>query len=913
MKKGAWVTEGFEAFSQGTMGNGGQNLYVSAAGVLQRIFHYDVNLDGKPDLLFACSQSMNERPHLHIYPDFPNGERVELPSEGTFDGVFADLNGNGYDDLIVACQNNGVHGDTTSVIYYGSPDGLTERYRMELPAPSSVGVCVGDFNGDGRPDLAFLSCIGMIRVFYQQERGISPAEFTDYPITVQFAVAEDLDGDGYCDLLLKDSIGRSMILFGGPEGLSVENMVELGTFFEQRNVFQSTSTFQNIRMFYQWRPNVVKLRGQTYLFIMEGDTAAFYTCAPDRSITKVFSIECPNAVAAVAADFTGNGYEDLAIAVYLEKEQEADCRLYLGKESGLCTDSFVKIPVIGAANLAVLDLNGPVLLVNRMSEWIQLETLSPIFRFDREGNYEKIHEVIAGDCTRILQGYPQGRENPAYLAVMNHKMNRGEGHENIYIYLGSDEDYSPKRRIELPGNSAVQGEMVDFFDTGRPSVLVVNCFEDAPYRDHGSYIYTQDEKGFDPDRKVNLKTLHSHGAAVGDFRRSGYLDIAVGGFENREILIFHGSKDGFSDDNCSKVILGGPEGLHKIEKIPLGMWTDEMKISPEDTERLEKYGGVRWMLSADLNGDGWLDLVISEICGPKCFILWGGPEGFSWENRQELLVDGTAYAAVADLNGNGYPDLIISSHQSIRKNVKQEAYITVYWGGPEGYQEHRKMQLPVTCANSVTVGDYNGNGSLDIYATAYNNSRFRDILSHLYLGDHGDYSTRRVQYLFNHSGCGCVSGDFNGDGYTDLAVAGHKAYGNHASTSFIFWGGPDGLSEERKTALPVFGPHGMPTVDPGNIMDRGPREFYTSPVKEITGTVSSLSWEGECTSTSWVELQIRAAATEDTLSDTPWTDVENGADISALGLTGFVQYRLALCAKCSCGTPRIQKVTVTIE
>ena len=38
--------------------------------------------------------------------------------------------------------------------------------------------------------------------------------------------------------------------------------------------------------------------------------------------------------------------------------------------------------------------------------------------------------------------------------------------------------------------------------------------------------------------------------------------------------------------------------------------------------------------------------------------------------------------------------------------------------------------------------------------------------------------------------------------------------------------------------------------------------------------------------------------------------VESGADIAALGLSGAVQYRLALCAKCSCGTPRITKVEV---
>ena len=280
------------------------------------------------------------------------------------------------------------------------------------------------------------------------------------------------------------------------------------------------------------------------------------------------------------------------------------------------------------------------------------------------------------------------------------------------------------------------------------------------------------------------------------------------------------------------------------------------------------------------------------------------------ERMQTLQTDGTASAAVADLNGNGYPDLILAQHMSSRKTVRQESYITVYWGGPDGYCENRKMQLPASCANSVTVGDYNGNGQLDIYATSYNNGRCRDLLSFLYKNNNGNFSAMDVKYLFNHSGSGCVSGDFNGDGYTDLAVACHKEYGNHEAHSFIFWGGPDGLSDERKTVLPTTGPHGMCTVDPGNIMDRGPKEHYTSEEKILpTGMqMQRITWFGECTSTSWVEVEVRAAESSDTLRDAAWIPVQNGADISALKLCGVVQYRLALCAKCSCGTPRILKV-----
>ena len=109
-----WVTEGFEGFSRGTFENGGQNLFVSRKGVLQRIFQYDINGDGYPDLLFACSQSMYERPPIHVYPDFTRDKiPVVLPSGGTYDGVLADLHKSGYDDLVIACQGNGTHKEVT--------------------------------------------------------------------------------------------------------------------------------------------------------------------------------------------------------------------------------------------------------------------------------------------------------------------------------------------------------------------------------------------------------------------------------------------------------------------------------------------------------------------------------------------------------------------------------------------------------------------------------------------------------------------------------------------------------------------------------------------------------------------------------------------------------------------------------
>lgn len=909
-----WITEGFEAFSQGQMENGGQNLYVSKKGVLQRIFQYDINQDGYPDLLFANSQSMYERPPVHVYGDVLKSEQfTSLPSNGTYDGVMTDLFGTGHDDLVIACQHNGTHSDVTAIIYFGSEEGLSENYKLELPVPNAVSVAAGDFNGDGKKDLAFVSG-GILRVFYHQRAGFNPAVFQEYPVQMKAIAAADLDGDGYADVCFKTPDGRVGVLFGSANGLDIDNISWVGGVQSDVAAVAGGSTAGLIASSSEWRPCIVTVGGTQYIYCMEQEKAAFYSCQADRTIVPGFELECPGAVYASAGDFTGNGAEDLILTVFAHKDQEAPCRIYLNDGSGICPENYKTVNVKGAVSATVADLDGKAVIFSRIGETRYQEVQAPIYKLDEKGEPCQVGSVMCGDCMKILAGRPSGKEANDTIVVLNHKMNRMTGAENAYIYLGSTEGYDVDRRLELPGHSCVEGIMCDFTDNGSVDVLLCNCFEDDAANDDGMTLFINDGTGVSPDRFAKLSTVRAHGAAIGDFRKSGYLDIATGGCANQEFRIFHGSEKGYSLDNCTRIVFGPDKDDYKI---PFGKCYDDLlaDATPEEMAEMSEFGQVRWVLAADFNNDGWLDIVVSEILGPRSFILWGGPEGFSKERMTALETDGVAYAAAVDLNGNGWLDLLLSQHMSVKKSVRQESYITVYWGGPNGYSENRKMQLPVTCANSVTVGDYNGNGQLDIYATSYNNGRTRDLISYLYKNQDGKFSVNNVQYLFNHSGCGCVSGDFNGDGYTDLAVACHKEYGNHESHSFIFWGGPDGLSEDRKTVLPTVGPHGMSTVDPGNIMNRGPKEHYYSVVKEVPAgeVVKSISWEGECTSTSWVELAVRCASDAEAIESAEWIAVNAGEDISDKKLEGYVQYRVALCAKCACGTPRITSVTVITE
>ena len=529
-----WITEGFEGFSRGVMGNGGQNIYVSRRGVLQRIFHYDLNGDGHPELLFASSQSMNERPPVHVYPNIlENKQPIELPSGGTYTGIFADLHHSGYDDLILACQNNGTHTDITAIVYFGGPEGLSENYRMELPAPNATDVAAGDFNGDGKQELVFISG-GALRLFYQSEQGFDPADLIDYPIQAVAIAAGDLDGDGFCDLAIKTADGRLGVIFGSADGLQTESIRWIGQDQQHVTIAEGSSTEGMRASLTQWRPCVLRLNGQILLFAVEQEEIVLYRADRERHFEKVFSRSCPNAVHAAAGDLSGNGWDDLAVAVFSGRDEEAVCRIYFGEQAGL-SETYAPVPVKGAVSATIAQLDGPRVIFCRAGESVEQEVASPVWRLHHDGTIEKMLEITGGDCAQILAGHPQGKAACDQIVVPNHKMNRLQGGENIQIYLGGKDGYQPERRIELPGHSAVDATMCDFFDRGNPDVLVTNCFEDAMFLDHGSYIYTNNGSGVSPERKVILPTVRAHGCAIGDFRKSGYLDIAFGGFRNREL------------------------------------------------------------------------------------------------------------------------------------------------------------------------------------------------------------------------------------------------------------------------------------------------------------------------------------------------------------------------------------------
>ncbi len=917
-----WRTSTFLEFVDGIFSDGGVNSYVAADGSVRLINLWDLNNDGNFDIPVACGQDHDEEVDLVIYlageSGFDPARKIRLPTDGAISATVADLNGDGWLEVIVANRFDGETTDLDCLIYWGSSKGFLPE-PTTLPAKAATAIAVADLDSDGCSDVVVAN------------RGV------DYHTTV-------------------DHFQKSFVYWGATSGFSADHRSTLNTINCADAVISDVDADGHLDIVFANEGNTESESGVTIYF---GNSKRDFTGRNPMKLPGMYSS------ALSIEDLDRDGHADIVLANKYRLGEKPEIPstnvvqssfvksyIYWGASNGYSADRRMELPTIGANDVAVGDLDGDGLadlaFANGAAKvsfvyWNSPRGFSPNRRSQIHG--PGAHGVAIDDLNE---------DGHAELLLANYA-SAGTFDICSFIYWGSPEGFRRDRRTELPTSGAAAAVTGDLDGDGKKDVLFVNKIEGTAYSggttgsvaSRGpttSWIYWGDDQGrFDPARRQGFPTVRGAYAHVSaDLDVDGQVDVLFAQFGKPGTIIFRGSTNGPQPAERS-VVPGGSSGMARTSDFNRDGYLDLLLRSAVIYGQQTGYSeNHRFVLSpqgmypglADLNRDGWPD-VISPLWH-QVIIYWNSPAGFDNQRRTVLSLPGKRVSRVetADLNDDGFLDLVLAVYADARKpllpgekavigsNPNADSYI--YWGSDEGYSHLRRTSLPTVGPHDLLAADLNTDGYIDLFFSSYLAGIHRHFPGTIFWNGSEGFDPVRRTYIPAFSGCGTVAADCNLDGFQDLVVANHTRVGNHRSDLWLYWGSADGYAENRRTSLPAAGPHFLSAAPVGHIYNRSDRYDYISPPHDASRprTLKSISWKADTPFRTRVELQIRTSATNRGLASAAWQGPDGPSNAFrapgpiAPGVGGkdrWIQYRASLISPNSANTPVLREVSIEYE
>ncbi len=186
---------------------------------------------------------------------------------------------------------------------------------------------------------------------------------------------------------------------------------------------------------------------------------------------------------------------------------------------------------------------------------------------------------------------------------------------------------------------------------------------------------------------------------------------------------------------------------------------------------------------ADFNGDGILDLAVVNNGNNNVSVFLGHGDG-TFASAVNYSVGNSPYSvAVGDFNGDGFPDLVVANYG--------DNTVTILLGNGDGTFAVQPAIAAGSEPSAVAVGDFNNDGILDLAVANY--SVGAGLVSILLGNGNGTFQPA-VGYPVGEAPYGVAVADFNGDGALDLAVA-----NSGSDDASVLLGNGDGTFQTQST------------------------------------------------------------------------------------------------------------------
>lgn len=917
-----WVQGSYLDFARGTLVDGGANDYVSADGTVRLINRWDLNGDGHIDLVLPSSHDNDFAADSYVYWGgklSDPSQRLALPGDGAGGGTIADLNKDGIPDLVIANAFNGIKTELPSFIYWGTAKGYSAQHRTALPTVDANTVTASDLNGDGYPDLIFAS--GGYSYQFDKAGG-------DYTFLRPY----------------------SDIYWGSSHGYSPQDVSHLPTFDATDVKVADLNKDGYPDILFAMRGYDGKHSG---VFIYWGSVTHTYSPSHRTFLPGLG----PTAVA--VADLNQDGYPDIIVANdgILHKEFQKPINypvpsyIYWGGPHGFSPSNRSELPTEGAADVKVGDLNGDgapdIVFANEVGDSAFIYWGKP----GSKGLYEPYRrtELPTLNASRCAIADVNRDGLPDLIFANN---NNGLTHNvSSYVYLNSRNGFRETRRIELPTLGAVDVKVANLSRHGKPDIFFVDGEDGTAGEGTKTYIYWGNSKGsFSPEARQTL-LISGESYTAADLNNDGYADLIFSA-EHGGLRIFWGSPKGFSFANSSTLPADFPFNACVADfnrdgylDIAVTDWITPGNRGEVDifwggpkgfvaSNRTElPFPGIRTAVVADLDGNGYPDIIVAGT-EDKAGIFWNGPRGFRADHKTILPTNEAITAQVADLNRDGYLDIVIPNLYDYAKlqypksatipvkaqTAPFEAGTYIYWGGPNGYSTTRRTILPTVGGEDAAIADLNNDGYLDLVISSYHAGNFRNHPSYIFWGSAKGFDPSHVTLLPTLSASLVEIADFNKDGWKDIFFANHTSGSDHRTHSYLYWGGKEGFSPNRRLSLPSVGVHGLTRADLGNIKDRSDQyDFISSPFAVSGGgRFRTITWESDTPGTSAMKFQVRFASNRHDLARASWVGPRGqhsfftrpGETLSTPQTFHFVQYKVTLVSPYGVYLPVLKQVTV---